>query len=95
MFSLPPLGSAICWKCYKTKTCDAQMCDLHRLIHRMCGSSWAKLRAKATVTPRFPPILPLPKHYLSHLLPPEQVAPLLGHVLRIDLSQIRGRVWQR
>src|ERR1041385_7952091 len=65
-------------------------CFAYRSEDTTLFGSWAKLRAKATVTPRFPPILPLPKHYLSHLLPPEQVAPLLVHVLRIDRKTPRS-----
>lgn len=36
---LPP-ASAICWKCYNSETCDAQVCDLHKVIHRKCGTRW-------------------------------------------------------
>ena len=32
-----PLPSAICSKCYKAETCEAEVCDLHKLIHRKCG----------------------------------------------------------
>ena len=32
-----PLASAFCWKCYKAETCDAEVCDLHKLFHKFCG----------------------------------------------------------
>jgi hypothetical protein len=43
-----PLVSAICWKCYKSKTCDAEVCDLHKLFHRICES----LKRKALTNSR-------------------------------------------
>ena len=35
---LAPPASAICWKCYNSETCDARVCDLHKVIHRKCGT---------------------------------------------------------
>ena len=33
-----PLVSAFRWNCCREKNCDVEMCDLHKLFHRMCGS---------------------------------------------------------